>query len=62
MLNTNIDALLPIVVILLLGFFSGWHKDFDANQATLLNLMVMLYALPLLLFVGTISIPRSELS
>jgi malonate transporter len=43
-------ALLPIVVILLLGFFSGWHKDFTGDQATILNRMVMLYALPLLLF------------
>ena len=25
MLNTIIGALLPIVVVLLLGFFSGWH-------------------------------------
>ena len=49
------------VVILLLGFFSGWHKDFNADQATTLNRMVMLYALPLLLFGSTITIPRSRL-
>lgn len=61
MLTTIIGALLPIVVILLLGFFSGWHKDFNADQATILNRMVMLYALPLLLFGSTITIPRSEL-
>jgi predicted permease len=61
MLATIIGALLPIVVVLLLGFFSGWHKDFNGDQATVLNRMVMLYALPLLLFGSTISIPRSQL-
>jgi hypothetical protein len=61
LLATIIGALLPIVVVLLLGFFSGWHKDFNGNQATVLNRMVMLYALPLLLFGSTITIPRSRL-
>ena len=51
-----IGALLPIVAILLLGFFSGWQKDFTGDQATTLNRMVMLYALPLLLFGSTVSI------
>ena len=61
MLGIIIGALLPIVVVLLLGFFGGWHKDFDNDQATVLNRMIMLYALPLLLFGSTISIPRSRL-
>jgi malonate transporter and related proteins len=61
LLNTIIGALLPIVVVLLLGTFSGWHKDFNGEQATTLNRMVMLYALPLLLFGSTVSIPRSRL-
>jgi malonate transporter and related proteins len=61
LLAVIIGALLPIVVILLLGFFSGWHKDFTGDQATTLNRMVMLYALPLLLFGSTVTIPRSQL-
>jgi predicted permease len=61
LLTTIIGALLPIVVVLLLGFFSGWHKDFTGDQATILNRMVMLYALPLLLFGSTVSISRSRL-
>jgi malonate transporter and related proteins len=61
LLATIIGALLPIVVVLLLGFFSGWHKDFNGDQATVLNRMVMVYALPLLLFGSTIGIPRSQL-
>ena len=61
MLTIIMGALLPIVVILLLGFFSGWHKDFTGDQATILNRMVMLYALPLLLFGSTVSISRHRL-
>ena len=61
MLNTVIGALLPIIVILLLGFFSGWHKDFDGAQAAILNRVVMLYALPLLLFAGTVTVRREVL-
>src|ERR1700677_3494866 len=61
MLNTVLGALLPITVILLMGFFSGWHKDFDGAQAAILNRVVMLYALPLLLFAGTVTVPRAVL-
>jgi malonate transporter len=61
MLNTVIGALLPIIVILLMGFFSGWHKDFDGAQAAILNRVVMLYALPLLLFAGTVTVRREVL-
>jgi hypothetical protein len=43
LLTTIIGALLPIVVVLFLGFFSGWHNDFTGDQATILNRMVMLY-------------------
>ena len=61
MFTTIIGALLPIVVVLLLGYFSGWHKDFSGDQATTLNRMVMLYSLPLLLFGSTVSISRAKL-
>lgn len=61
MLQTIIAALLPIVVTLCLGFFAGWHKDFDVKQGTVLNKMVMLYALPLTLFSGMLGIERSVL-
>lgn len=61
MLDTVIAALLPIVVTLFLGYFAGWHKDFDAKQGAVLNRMVMLYALPLALFAGMMGMKRSEL-
>lgn len=49
MLETIVTALLPIVVTLLLGYFAGLRHDFSQDQASVLNRMVMLYALPLLL-------------
>lgn len=61
MMETIIAALLPIVVTLILGFFAGWHHDFDAKQGGVLNRMVMLYALPLTLFAGMMGIQRSVL-
>ena len=60
MASTIISALLPIIVTLLLGFAAGWHHDFDGKQAAILNRMVMLYALPLSLFVGLLGTPRDE--
>ncbi|MCW2256084.1 putative permease [Providencia alcalifaciens] len=61
MLDTIITALLPIIVTLLLGYFSGFRHDFTKEQATVLNKMVMLYALPMLLFAGILSTPLAEI-
>lgn len=60
MTSTIIGSLLPIVITLLLGFVAGWHHDFDGKQATVLNRMVMLYALPLSLFAGMVGTPRDQ--
>lgn len=57
---TIIGALLPTVVTLLLGFLAGWHHDFDTKQASVLNSMVMLYALPLSLFAGMVGMARDQ--
>jgi hypothetical protein len=35
-----------------INFFAAWHHDFGAAQASVLNRMVMLYALPMSLFAG----------
>lgn len=61
MAATLTTALLPIVLTLLLGFFAGWHHDFRADQAPVLNRMVMLYALPLNLFAGMVGVSRDAL-
>ena len=62
MLNTILSALLPMVVTFLLGFVAAWHHDFDTKDAYVLNRMVLVYAVPLALFAGTVSTPRAELS
>lgn len=61
MIDTVVAALLPIVVTLGLGYFAGWHHDFNASQGGVLNRMVMLYALPLTLFAGMMGIERAQL-
>lgn len=61
MIETIIAALLPIVITLMLGYLAAWHHDFDAKQGSILNRMVMLYALPLTLFAGMMGLSRSVL-
>ena len=62
MLESILGALLPMVVTFLLGFVAAWRGDFGPKDAAILNRMVLLYAVPLLLFAGTVSTPRAELS
>jgi malonate transporter and related proteins len=62
MLETIVEALLPMVVTFLLGFVAAWRGDFGPKDAAILNRMVLLYAVPLMLFAGTVSTPRAELS
>ena len=61
MFDLIIGALLPIAVILILGYFAGGHKDFTKDQASVLNKMVMMYALPLCLFAGIVKSSLDEL-
>jgi malonate transporter len=61
MISIILGALLPVVVTLALGMLAGWHRDADIGAARSLNHMVLVYALPLALFAGTITIPREEL-
>src|SRR6201987_374208 len=51
-----------MVVTFLLGFVAAWHHDFVTKDASVLNRMVLVYAVPLALFAGTVSTPRAELS
>ena len=62
MLNTILGALLPMVVTFLLGLVAAWHHDFGRKEASILNRMVLLYAVPLALFAGTVTSSRTELS
>ena len=61
MVQTILSALAPIVFTLLLGFVAAWRHDFGPKEASVLNRMVLLYAVPLALFVGTVGTPRADL-
>jgi len=61
MVQTILSALAPIVFSLLLGFVAAWRRDFGPKEASVLNRMVLLYAVPLALFVGTVGTPRADL-
>jgi predicted permease len=58
---TVVNALLPVVLTLLLGYLEGWHHDADTNVAAVLNRIVLTYALPLALFTGTVANTRDQL-
>jgi len=62
LVETILGALAPIVVTLLLGFVAAWRHDFEATDASVLNRMVLLYAVPIALFVGTVGTPRGDLA
>jgi malonate transporter len=62
MLNTIVSALLPMVVTFLLGFIAAWRHDLGGSDASILNRMVLLYAVPLALFAGTVTTSRAALS
>jgi malonate transporter and related proteins len=62
MVETIVEAILPMVVTFLLGFVAAFRGDFGPKDAAILNRMVLLYAVPLMLFAGTVSTPRAELS
>jgi len=62
MLDTILGALLPMVVTFLLGFVAAWRRDFGPKDAAILNRMVLRYSVPLMLFAGTVGMPRAELS
>jgi predicted permease len=59
--STVLNALLPVVITLLLGYLAGWHHDADADVAAVLNRIVLNYALPLALFTGTVATSRAQL-
>lgn len=61
MLGLIAQAILPIVVVLGLGYSAGWKERFTAAEASVLNRMVLAYAFPMSLFVGIAGTKRSLL-
>ncbi|MGA7325635.1 MAG: AEC family transporter [Rhodomicrobium sp.] len=61
MLETIAAALLPALITVFLGYVAAWHHDFKREDTSVLNRMVLTYALPLALFVDTVNTPRAEM-
>jgi malonate transporter len=59
--RTIVGSLLPVVITLFLGFAAARRHDFSELHAATLNRLVLHYALPLMLFVGTVKTSREEL-
>ena len=62
MLDTILSALLPMVFTFVLGFVAARRHDFGSKDASTLNRMVLLYAVPMALFAGTVTTSRAALS
>jgi malonate transporter and related proteins len=62
MAYTIAGALLPIVITFQLGFVGAWRGDFKREDASILNRLVLTYALPLMLFARTMSTSPANLS
>jgi malonate transporter len=60
-MNAVIGAHLPLIVTLALGFFAAWRHEVTPEQALVLNRVVLLYALPLLLFAGKTLTNRTDI-
>lgn len=57
-----LNAIIPILVIMLLGFAAGRRGAFTAANAKVLNKLVLNYALPAALFVSIVKADRQMLS
>jgi len=58
---TIVEAILPILFTLSLGFFAGYRRQFDPQNASILIRMVMLYALPLSLLGAILGMNRAQI-
>jgi predicted permease len=56
MLSTTFTILIPVLFVLLLGFFAWRIKAFDAEQVTGINELALDFALPASLLVGIVNI------
>ena len=61
MINILIKDILPIFVIMFLGYMGGKRKVFNASDSKILNKLVLTYALPAALFVSIVKADRAML-
>lgn len=54
-----LNALVPVFVVMGLGYFAGWVRDVDNHHVAELNALVMDFALPCALFVATATTSQS---
>ena len=47
MTEVLLDSMMPIFVVMALGYLAGWARDIDNNHLAELNALVMDFALPL---------------
>ena len=59
MLHIILYAIIPIFVVMALGFFSGKAGAFSGQDARVLNKVVLNYALPCALFVSIVKDRKS---
>ena len=61
MLAATLTVLIPVLFVVLLGYVAGRAKAFDRDQVAGINELALDYALPASLFVGVVTIPRTQL-
>ncbi len=61
MIRTLANSLVPIFVVMALGYFAGWIRDLDNKHVAELNALVMDFALPASLLVATATTPSALL-
>ena len=61
MINILIKDILPIFVIMFLGYVAGKRKVFNSSDSKILNKLVLTYALPAALFVSIVKADRAML-
>src|SRR5207248_9425897 len=61
MIVSAFTVLLPVLFVMGLGYAAGRARKFSAEQVIGLNELVLVYALPALMFVGTVTTTRTRL-
>jgi predicted permease len=56
-----VSIVVPVFFVLLLGYAAGRAKAFDRDQVAGMNELVLDFAVPASLFVGTVRTPRPQL-
>ena len=56
-----VDVVVPVFLIIVLGYVAGRRGIFDGERSTALNRLILGFALPATLFVSTVAESRSDL-